>query len=81
MEAEGAYGASDLIAMRDQYKYGKFLNARYPFLLWEPSDQVYITEIVADYLAGPLNSPEVGGSGLRFAINIDPVQFQVSYSG
>ncbi|KJE96984.1 hypothetical protein CAOG_007474 [Capsaspora owczarzaki ATCC 30864] len=55
--------------------YGKFANGTYPYLFWEPSDQADIHEVVAAYLAGPPNE-----LGLRFAINIDPVQLEV-YAG
>ena len=55
--------------------YGKFLPSPYPFLLWEPSDQPTLLNYTRHYLQG-----ERHAEGFRFAINIDPVQFQV-YTG
>jgi hypothetical protein len=53
--------------------YAKFLqNTMYPFLLWEPDDQSHIQKAITDYLSGMLNP-----KGLRFAINMDPVQFDI----
>ncbi|CAF1385462.1 unnamed protein product, partial [Didymodactylos carnosus] len=54
--------------------YGKFsLNQSiYPYLYWEPSDQRTILSSIISYLNGLRHS-----LGLRFAINIDPVQFTI----
>jgi hypothetical protein len=54
-------------------KYGKFLNENtYPFLVWEDSDQPSLAALVKSYLGGAQHL-----AGLRFAINIDPVQLQL----
>jgi hypothetical protein len=53
-------------------RYGKFVNSTYPLLLWEPSDQPEIANYSQQYVDAGVNHP----AGMRFAINIDPVQFQ-----
>lgn len=61
--------------------YGKFhKQLKYPYLVWEPSDQSVIQGVSALYAHGPPHLPE----GLRFAINISPERFQVfnaAYTG
>ena len=56
--------------------YGKFQARRYPFLLYEPADRASIQAVVDDYKAGPSHP-----AGLRFAINVDPVQLRVYAAG
>lgn len=64
--------------------YGKFSNPLraqtawsqpYPYLLWEPSDQQTLLLDTGLYLSGPRHDAK--NEGLRFAINIDPVQSNV----
>lgn len=61
--------------------YGKFSKqSKYPYLVWEPSDQAAIGKISSIYVKHALHEP----AGLRFAINISPERFQVfnaQYSG
>jgi hypothetical protein len=59
------------------FDYAKFAAepTTYPMLLWEPSDQATIAAIIAAYRHPAAPRPPPGG--LRFAINIDPAQFQV----
>jgi len=66
-------------------QYGKFqFNERdpdgytkpYPYLIWEPSPQWEISADILLYRKGTQHD-QVVGQGLRFAINIDPVQWQV----
>lgn len=52
--------------------YGKFLSNGYPFLFWEPDAEVDIANVTGEYLLGPTTP-----AGLRFAINMDAVQFAV----
>jgi hypothetical protein len=61
-------------------KYGKFLhsNYSYPFLAWEPSNQDIILQVIDAYLSG--GQALINPNGFRFAINIDPKQFDV-YAG
>uniref|UniRef100_A0A7S4PIC6 Uncharacterized protein n=1 Tax=Paramoeba aestuarina TaxID=180227 RepID=A0A7S4PIC6_9EUKA len=54
--------------------YGKFSNGSYPYQFWEPSDQDTILEVCDAYLAYP---DEMHEEGFKFAINIDPVIFQI----
>jgi hypothetical protein len=64
-----------------EFKYGKFLNGKYPFLFWEPSDQSILWDVSKVYLEDP---DLLNAQGLRFAINIDPIHFEVftaRYSG
>ena len=68
IEASSFYNVSAL-------HYGKFPPSPYPFLLWEPSDQLTLTNYTEHYLQG-----ERHAAGFRFAINIDPVQWAV-YTG
>jgi hypothetical protein len=68
------------ISLLQSFQYGKFLtgNYSYPFLVWEPSDQQIILDVIDVYLSGApmlLNK-----HGFRFAINIDPRMFEV-YAG
>eukprot|EP01119_Soliformovum_irregulare_P013412 TRINITY_DN3560_c0_g1_i1.p1 TRINITY_DN3560_c0_g1~~TRINITY_DN3560_c0_g1_i1.p1 ORF type:complete len:643 (+),score=152.06 TRINITY_DN3560_c0_g1_i1:2-1930(+) len=53
--------------------YGKFLGNSYPFLNWEPSDQLPIQQVAQLYISE--QTPQQ--AGFRFAINIDPVQLEV----
>ena len=64
--------------------YGKFSNPLrdqtpwnqpYPYLIWEPSDQLTLLLDTGLYLSGPRHDAK--NEGLRFAINIDPVQSNV----
>src|SRR5690606_28741945 len=52
--------------------YGKFSKVKYPYLFWEPSDQQVILDVANEYNKGPTHS-----LGFRFAINIDPIMFEV----
>ncbi|KAJ3427055.1 hypothetical protein M0812_26633 [Anaeramoeba flamelloides] len=64
--------------LRDN-NYGKFLNGSYPFLVWEPSWQKDFLTINEHYLKGKPHS-----AGIRYAINIDPIMFEVynaNYTG
>jgi hypothetical protein len=55
-----------------QRKFGKFVNSSYSYLLWEPSDQPSILSFADMYIDfGLLHAP-----GMRFAINMDPAQFE-----
>ncbi|MDP2438130.1 MAG: hypothetical protein Q8P67_20500 [archaeon] len=65
------------LAFFQLFGYGKFSapDSPYPILFWEPSDQLSIRDVIATYRQ-PL-SPAPPPGGLRFAINIDPAQFQV----
>jgi hypothetical protein len=58
------------------YNFGKFYDSPYPWLWWEPSDQIMISLCIDDYYK--YNKPHV--PGFLFAINIDPSMFLV-YSG
>lgn len=53
--------------------YGKFQASSYDFQVWEPSDVHYIDLIAKIYVKKALLHEPT----LRFAINIDPVQFQL----
>jgi hypothetical protein len=66
--------------IRDLQKvhYGKFLNGSYPFLTWEPSNQVEILQVIDAYLDAPVEL--YNEKGLLFSINIDPKLFEV-YAG
>ncbi|KNC53516.1 uncharacterized protein AMSG_01229 [Thecamonas trahens ATCC 50062] len=52
--------------------WGKFGANPWPLLVWEPSAQVVINAVAELYVAHASAGPP---SGLRFAINIDPLQF------
>lgn len=55
--------------------WGKFAaQEQYPFLVWEPSDQPTIESLISTYFS--VGKPHLP-AGLRFAINIDPVQLRV----
>lgn len=56
-------------------KYGKFLKSKYPWLLYEPSDQKVILQIADVYMSHYPNL--IHEPGFLFSINIDPVQFEV----
>lgn len=56
-------------------KYGKFLRSKYPWLLYEPSDQKVILQIADVYMSYYPNL--IHEPGFLFSINIDPVQFEV----
>eukprot|EP00927_Polykrikos_kofoidii_P050196 TRINITY_DN44114_c0_g1_i1.p1 TRINITY_DN44114_c0_g1~~TRINITY_DN44114_c0_g1_i1.p1 ORF type:complete len:657 (-),score=47.53 TRINITY_DN44114_c0_g1_i1:25-1941(-) len=53
--------------------WGKFKESRYAFQVWEPSDEVNISDMARVYIA----TGYVHNHGVRFAINIDPAQFQL----
>ena len=56
--------------------FGKFYESVYPWLWWEPSDQMIISVCIDDYYTyGKPHTP-----GFLFAINIDPSLFMV-YTG
>lgn len=59
-----------------KYDYGKFVNSTYAYQVWEPSDQAGILDNAGLYLSKGMLHPQ----GLRFAINIDPAQFE-TYAG
>lgn len=52
--------------------FGKFQNSSYPYFIWEPSDQPSILEYALEYT----NKGLLHEQGMRFAINIDPAQFE-----
>lgn len=56
--------------------FGKFHSTRYPYQVWEPEDESVIVSVSQKYA----HSVEIVGPhepGFRFAINIDPVMFEV----
>ncbi|KYR00633.1 hypothetical protein DLAC_02660 [Tieghemostelium lacteum] len=57
--------------------FGKFLNSTYPVLVWEPSDQFLIQDISESYIKCMEMNNRLTFPELRFAENIDPVQFQI----
>eukprot|EP01132_Coremiostelium_polycephalum_P003994 gene3994-4995_t len=57
--------------------YGKFRNNSYPLLVWEPSDQSDILSVCNSYVGCMTSNQELQFPDIRFAINIDPVQFSV----
>lgn len=65
----------DYLRFFQSIDYAKFQNGSYPVLFWEPSDQPTIQAVVDSYVDPEKASPPA--AGLRFAINIDPAQFQV----
>lgn len=55
--------------------WGKFAGQeQYPFLVWEPSDQPTIESLIDTYFS--VGKPHLP-AGMRFAINVDPVQLRV----
>lgn len=79
---DGAYGRYQVFNVPEEpplelyaaTHYGKFSKQqRYPYVVWEPSDQSRINAVSDTYLHHPLHLP----AGLRFAINISPERFQV----
>jgi hypothetical protein len=56
-----------------QHRWGKFINESYPLLVWEPSHQIIIEYIAQTYVGAGVNHRP----GFKFAINIDPMQFEV----
>eukprot|EP01136_Pigoraptor_vietnamica_P022602 Opistho-1_new@73931 len=58
------------------HKFGRFANATTPFpwVFYEPSDQASALSLLDAYLDCDVMAPK----GLRVAINIDPIQFQVT---
>jgi hypothetical protein len=66
----------------EQLNWGKFASGKWPLLIWEPSDEaelVTFTKLFLDWAASHPDFPDPLPN-YRFAINIDPVQFQV-YTG
>jgi hypothetical protein len=59
-----------------QVGFGRFAKSQHPWLVWEPSDERSILDVIGSFDACGINHP----AGLRFAINIDPQMFNV-YSG
>lgn len=71
-----AYDPGYWINTYAKYNFGKFIDSPYPWLWWEPSDQLSIGICIDDYYSyGKAHLP-----GFLFAINIDPALFLV-YSG
>jgi hypothetical protein len=66
------------LARAQMFHYGKFgtKENRYPILVWEPSDQKTIGDVIDTYL----NANYIHESGLRFAINMDPIMFRIFMS-
>jgi len=57
------------------FAYGKFLFGAYPLQLWEPQDQVTISNYAKDFMSGAhLQNPSLG---FDFAINTDPNMWMV----
>jgi hypothetical protein len=49
--------------------YGKFSKGKYPYQVWEPSDQADIQKYVKLFQSGPVHEP-----GYHIVSNLDPVQ-------
>lgn len=58
------------------HAFGKFVHGSYPYVLWEPSDQASILKYADAYIS----TGQAHGAGMRFAINIDPAQWE-TYAG
>jgi len=61
------------VSVYGNYKFGKFLNVSYPWLWYEPSDQLGINMVCSVYLYYDI----IHDPGFLFAINIDPILFTV----
>ena len=72
---------SYLIFSTAELNWGKFLTSPWPLLIWEPSNEADIVLFSNIYTTWATQNPSIRTlPDYRFAINIDPVQFQV-YTG
>jgi hypothetical protein len=67
-----------LISTAAKANWGKFEKMKWPLLVWEPADEASIQKLTSIYLNWALLQPEPTNlPDYRFAINIDPIQFQI----
>eukprot|EP01080_Neovahlkampfia_damariscottae_P011512 gene11512-4676_t len=66
-----AHDPSENLRVLQSVNYGKFKNSTYPLLIFEPHHQRTFIDILETYSKQPLPN------GIRFSINIDPVQFKI----
>ena len=56
-----------------QLKFGKFVQSQYPIFVWEPQNEDEITKVSKEYIESKI----IHKPGLKFAINIDPIQLEL----